>query len=138
MVGLIRWDPFKDIERLFADDFFPALLPTFRVSDVAVDIYETDDNLVVEAAMPGVDPKNIKVKVEDNLLRLSGKFEQKDEVKESNYWRKELRRGEVAKAVVLPYAVDPGTAKAKFDKGVLKVTFAKPQAGTKGQEVPVE
>jgi HSP20 family protein len=138
MVGLIRFDPFKEIERMFSDDFFPALLPTFKMSDVAVDIYETDDALVVEAAIPGVDAKNVKVKVEDNLLRLSGKFEKKDEVKEDNYWRKEMRRGEFVKTVALPYVVDPETAKAKFDNGVLKVTFAKPKAQERGKEIVIE
>lgn len=138
-MAIIKWDPFREIERFFSEDFFPALLPTFKISDIPVDMYETDNELVVEVGLPGFRQDEIKINVEEDHLMVTGKKEEKEEVKEENYYRKELRRGSFRKVIPLPYKVDSERGKAKFQDGVLKITFPKPQEEKKGgKEIKIE
>ncbi len=135
MSGIIRWDPFKEIERFFEEQF---LLPTFTTFSVTpVDIYETAKELVVEIGLPGVKKEDLKLKVEEERIILESKKEEKEEVKEENYYRKEIRRGEFKKVISLPYRVDPSTAKAEMKNGVLKIIFNK-ESKEKGKELVIE
>ena len=136
-MAIIKWDPFKEIERIFSEDFFPALLPTFKVSDLPVDIYETENELVVEVGIPGFKSDDIKVKVEDNYLTIEGKKEEKKETKEGSYFRKEIRKGSFKKVVLLPYSVNPDEAKAKLENGILRIVFPKEKV-EKGKEIKIE
>jgi len=137
-MAIIKWDPFKEIEKLFSEEFFPALVPTFTVSSVPVDIYETDKELVVEVGLPGLKPEDVKVVVEDDRLIIEGKKEEKKEVKEENYYRKEIRRGAFRKVVYLPYVVNEDKAKAKMENGILKIVFPKEEKEEKGKEIKIE
>ncbi len=137
-MAIIKWDPFREIEKFFSEDFFPALLPTFKISDIPVDIYETDKELVVEVGLPGFKSDEIKVHIEGDRLTISGQKEEKKEVKEENYYRKELRKGSFRKVILLPYKVDDEKGKAKFEEGILKITFPKPKAEEEGREIKIE
>lgn len=136
-MAIIKWDPFREIERIFSEDFFPALFPTFKISDLPVDIYETDKELVVEVGIPGFKSEDVKVKVEDNYLTIEGKKEEKKEEKEGSYFRKEIRRGSFKKVISLPYSVNPDEAKAKIENGILRIVFPK-QEVEKGKEIKIE
>jgi len=137
-MAIIRWDPFREIEKFFSEEFFPALVPTFKISDIPVDIYETDKELVVEVGLPGFKPEDVKLRVEEDQLILEGKKEEKKEVKEENYYRKEIKKGAFKKIITLPYVVDPEKAKAKMEEGILKVIFPKEEKETKGKEIKIE
>ncbi len=137
-MAIIRWDPFKEIERIFSEEFFPALVPTFTVSSVPVDIYETDKELVVEVGLPGLKPEDIRVVVEDDKLIIEGKKEEKKEVKEENYYRKEIKKGAFKKIIYLPYVVDENKTRAKMEDGILKIVFPKEEKETKGREIKIE
>lgn len=140
-MAIIKWDPFREIEKFFseAEEFFPAFLPTFKISDIPVDIYETDENLVVEVGLPGFKPEEVKVHVEEDRLTINGNKEEKKEIKEENYYRKEIKKGSFKKVITLPYKVDENKGKAKFDNGILKITFPKPEkAEERGKEIKVE
>jgi HSP20 family protein len=135
---IIRWDPFKDIERFFSEEFFPALVPTFSLQHFPVDIYETDKELVVEIGIPGLKSEDIKLRVEEDKLIVEGKKSEEKEVKEKNYYRKEIRKGEFRRVIALPYEVDPENAKAKMEDGVLRVVFPKPVEKKEGKEIKIE
>jgi len=137
-MAIIRWDPFKEIERIFSEEFFPALVPTFTVSSVPVDIYETEKELVVEVGLPGLKPEDIRVVVEDDKLIIEGKKEEKKEVKEENYYRKEIKKGAFKKIIYLPYVVDENKTRAKMEDGILKIVFPKEEKETKGREIKIE
>jgi len=132
-MAIIRWDPFREIEKFFSEEFFPALVPTFKLSDLPVDIYETDKELVVEVGLPGFKPEDIKVKVEEDYLVVEGKKEEKKETKEENYYRREIRKGSFKKVIPLPYTIDADKAKAKLEEGILKIVFPKPEKEEKGK-----
>jgi HSP20 family protein len=126
MNSLIRWDPFKDLDRFFADiyeNFFPALLPTVKISSNPVDIYEKDNKLFVDIALPGLSKEDIKIKIKDNYLIVkAGKEEKEEEKKKNYYYRKEIKTG-VERVIALPYKVNEKEAKAEFNNGILRISF---------------
>ena len=116
-MSLIRFNSFLPEE--FFTDFFVDGPKTF-----AVDIYEKDNNVIVEAEVVGINPKNIEVNIENNILTIKGKEEQKSEVDEKNYYRKEIRHGSFYRTIQLP-EVEESRAEAKFKDGILKVEVPK-------------
>ncbi|GIW66864.1 MAG: heat-shock protein Hsp20 [Candidatus Parcubacteria bacterium] len=138
MANLSRWDPFRELERFFADDFFPALLPTIKVPSIPVDIYEKDNKLYVEVGLPGLSKDDVKIKLNKDLLTIEGTKEEKKEEKKENYYRKEIRRGVFKRTIKLPYEVESKDAKAEFNNGILIVSFPIPKTEDgEGNEIKI-
>jgi HSP20 family protein len=133
MRTIARWEPFRgvttlqdQINRLFNDAFertgdqsnLSAWAP-------AVDIYETEHELVVKADLPDVDPKDLDIRVENNILTIRGerKFEKK--VNEENYLRVERAYGSFARSFTLANTVNTDAIKADYQNGVLTLTIPK-------------
>ncbi len=91
----------------------------------AVDMYETDQNLVLKAEVPGIDPKDLEIRVEDGTLVLKGERKFENEVKEENYHRVERAYGSFARSFSLPSAVDSDKATAEYKNGLLTLTLPK-------------
>lgn len=128
-MSLIPWKPFSDLDKFFSDDDW--LLPVFpRMEFVkpAMDIKETDKEVIAEVEIPGFDPEKIDVSVEDGVLRVSGKLDEKREEKEKGYWRKEIRKSSFERMVRLPVAIKENAVKATYEKGVLKIVMPKAEA----------
>lgn len=135
MRDIVRWDPFRDLvsiqdelNRLFNRTFagFEPLRPSAVGAWMpAMDVYETEDKLVAKVELPGIDPGDVEVSVEDGTLTISGRREFSSEVKEESYHRIERRYGAFSRAITLPPTVDPDRVEARFDKGVLTVEVAK-------------
>ncbi len=135
MRDIVRWDPFRDLvtiqdelNRLFNRTFgsLEPLRPTAAGTWMpAMDVYETDDKLVAKVELPGIDPEDVEVAVEDGTLTISGKREFSSEVREEDYHRIERRYGAFSRAITLPPTVDTDKVEARFDKGVLTVEVAK-------------
>ena len=91
----------------------------------AVDIYETEHELVVKADLPEVDPKDLDIRVENNILTIRGerKFEKK--VNEDNYLRVERSYGSFSRSFSLANTVNPEAIKADYNNGVLTLTIPK-------------
>ena len=146
-MAIVRWDPFdallgaqEDLNRLFRRGWLRS--PGDEIAQAgawtpAVDIYETEDSLVVEAELPGVDPKNIDVSVDDGVLSLKGERKLEKEVKEENYHRVERAYGMFQRSVRLPSDVDADAIKANYESGVLKVSVPKVEP-KKPKSVPIE
>src|SRR6056297_4050498 len=128
MSKLVRWNPFwdnfEDMEKAFSE-FLPALRDDSRTFTPAVDIYEDKDNVIVETQLAGIDPENVDLSIENDVLTIKGESEKKNEVEDKNYYRKEIRRGGFYRNVALPTAVEGNKAKAVAEDGVLKVTIPK-------------
>jgi HSP20 family protein len=101
----------------------------------SVDISEDDGKIVVKADLPGVDEKDMSVKVEDNILTLTGerKFEKKTD--EENFHRVERVYGSFTRSFTLPETAETDKVVAKYDKGVLKIEI--PKVVTKPKEPKV-
>ncbi len=102
----------------------------------AVDVYEDEHNVTLKIEVPGIDEKDIDIRVENNTLTVHGerKFE-KDE-KEDNYRRVERQYGSFTRTFTLPNTVDRDNVSATYDKGVLKITLAK-KAEAKPKQIKV-
>ncbi len=135
-----RRDPFSEMttlrhamDRVFAPAFlrFPAVRGAgsedLGTNGLGLDIYETNDELVVKAAVPGVDPANVDISVDDDVLTIKGSYQTQDETKNEQYHRRELRSGSFERALRLPPTVDPANATATFENGLLKLTLPKKQ-----------
>jgi HSP20 family protein len=125
MYSLIPRD-FFDMDRFFDEENWrlPQLF-SIKLSEPALDLYETDKEVVAELSVSGFDPKKIEATVEDQCLRIKGSMEKEKEEKKKEYWRKEIRKGSFERLVRLPSAVDEKKIKASYKKGVLKITMPK-------------
>jgi HSP20 family protein len=93
----------------------------------AVDIFETENELVMSAEIPGIDEKDIEIKLEDNTLTLKGERKFEKETKEENYHRIERSYGSFYRAFTLPNSVDLDKIHAEHENGILKITLPKRQ-----------
>ncbi|HDQ15903.1 MAG TPA: Hsp20/alpha crystallin family protein, partial [Bacteroidetes bacterium] len=97
------------------------------------------DNIYVDAPLAGIDPKDVSVSIENDILTLEGKTEKKSEVDEKNYYRKEIRSGSFHRAIPLPTSVDGSQASAEFTNGILKISVPKEErAKPKAIEVKIK
>jgi len=124
-MSLVKWtpmfpDPFEEMDRFF--DW-----PASRAAGFtpAVDVWEDENNVYVESPLPGIDPQNVNVSVENDVLTIQGKSEKKSEVDEKNYYRKEVRSGSFHRAIALPASVKNEGIEAEFESGILKITLPK-------------
>jgi HSP20 family protein len=130
---LNRWEPFRRaatleerVNRLFGNvlDHSPEESNLTSWAP-AVDIYETEHELVVKADLPEVDPKDLDIRVENNVVTIRGerKFEKK--VNEENYLRVERAYGAFSRSFSLANTVNPEAIKAEYQNGVLTLTVPK-------------
>jgi HSP20 family protein len=92
---------------------------------LAVDMYQTDDKVVIKASVPGVKAEDVQISVTGDMLTIKGETKEKSEVKEKAYHIREQRWGAFERSVSLPTAVVSEKAKAEFEDGVLIVTLPK-------------
>lgn len=105
----------------------------------AIDIREEEDKFLISADLPGVDPKNIDISLENNVLTLKGKREEVHEEKKGSFYRMERMQGQFYRQFTLPTAVDSKHIIAKSKQGVLEVTIPKKEkTEIKKIEVKVE
>jgi HSP20 family protein len=90
-----------------------------------VDIFENDTDVVIKAELPGMDPKNIDVRLENNVLMLKGERHFERETKEENYHRVEREYGSFSRSFLLPTAVKEDKVVAEYKDGVLKIVLPK-------------
>jgi HSP20 family protein len=132
-MSMIRWEPFDEMmsmresmDRLF-EDFFsrrPRQAGPL-VWQPAVEISETDTDILVKAELPGIDPKNVEVNVTGDVLTIKGEAKAEQEEKRRGYYRRELRYGAFQRAIALPIEVRGDEAKATFRHGILEVRVPK-------------
>jgi len=148
MTLLTRWDPFREfvtiqdrMNRLFRDSYGPegtkdaeSLVTTSFAPPV--DVYEDEHNVTLKIEVPGIEEKDIDVRIENNTLTVHGERKFEKEEKEENYRRVERQYGSFTRTFTLPQTVDQESVEANYDKGVLKVTLAK-KAEAKPKQIKV-
>jgi len=137
-MAIVRWEPFRDLvtiqdrmNRIFDDAFRGVPRQGAAEEDwalggtwaPAVDIFEHEGNLVLKAELPGIEPKDVDVRVENNVLTLRGERKFENEVKREQYHRVERAYGTFSRSFTLPNVVDTDKIKAEFKDGVLRVTL---------------
>ena len=133
MTTLMRWNPFMQVSDLrrtmdILEDFAPIRMwrnvePT-RLS-FPTDLFETDDNVVVKAVLPGIKPEDVEITVVEGVLTIKGeaKYEQKTEG--DNYYHQEIHYGAFSRSIPLPSRVKEEKAQAEFEHGILTITLPK-------------
>ena len=136
MTVLTRWEPFR-INRLFEEQYGKTgQSPTAGAFVPPVDIYEDEQGIQLRLEVPGVEEKDLDVKVENNVLTISGERKFEKEEKEENFRRVERRYGSFVRSFTLPQTVNAEDVTANYSNGVLKVKLAK-RAEAKPKQIKV-
>ena len=135
MTVIARWDPFREfstlqdrMNRLFRESYGPeGRDESLSTSQFAppVDVYEDEHNVVLKVEVPGIDEKDIDVRVENNVLTVHGERKVEKEEKEENFRRIERQYGSFTRTFTVPSTVDAESIQADYDKGILKIVLPK-------------
>jgi HSP20 family protein len=142
---ITRWDPFRElaqlqdrVNRLFQETGSGSHEEAFPTSSFvpAVDIFETEHNIVLQMEVPGIDQKDLDIRIENNTITVRGERKFSKEVKEENYHRVERRYGSFQRSFSLPNTVNTDNVLADCENGILKITLAK-RAEAKPKQIKV-
>ena len=133
---LIRWNPTRDMfsfrhqmNHLFNDVFRPVVRGDEGLSMwnqyPTVDIYDSDEHIIITAELPGIHKKDIVIDVKDGVLTLKGERSSDNEIKEENYYCRERTFGKFERVFRLPSDVDPEKISADYKDGILKIDIPK-------------
>src|ERR1700747_422774 len=146
MTVITRWDPFREfstlqdrLNRLFRESFGPeGQEESLTTSTFAppVDVYEDEHNVSLKIEVPGIDEKDIDVRIENNVLTVHGERKFEKEEKEENFRRVERQYGSFTRTFTLPNTVDAEHVSANYDKGILKIALPK-KAEAKPKQIKV-
>jgi len=135
MTVLTRWEPVRELanlqermNRLFNDSFSPVVSQESLSAGSfvpPVDVYEDEQGIRLKMEVPGIDEKDIDVRLENSLLTVRGERKLENETKEENYHRIERRYGSFTRSFTLPNTVNPEEVKASYSKGVLTIALGK-------------
>lgn len=118
----------RAMERMFDDPFFrPAVASRNGSRRLPLDVLETPEALVIEAALPGIKPEELEVSVTGDVLTLSAGSESEAASTDSDYRWREVRRGKVTRSVTLPQGVAADQATGTFENGLLRLSIPKTQ-----------
>jgi HSP20 family protein len=143
-MAITRWDPFRELatiqdrmNRLFQDSY-GGENQELSTSAFAppVDVYEDEHSITLKIEVPGIDEKDIDIRMENNTLVVRGERKFENQEKEENFHRVERRYGSFVRSFTLPNVVDAENVRADYDKGVLKITLAK-KAEAKPKQIKV-
>ncbi len=142
---LTRWDPFRELyslqnrmNRLFEEQYGGKSEDSLTAGAFVppVDIYEDEHSIQLKLEVPGIDEKDLDVKVENNTLTVSGERKFEKEEKEENFRRVERRYGSFTRSFTLPNTVNTEDINASYDNGVLNIRLAK-RAEAKPKQIKV-
>ena len=145
MTVLTRWEPFREfstlqdrMNRLFQDSFGQGREESLTTSTFApaVDVYEDAHSTTLKIDVPGIEEKDIDVRLENNVLTVTGERKFEKEEKEENYRRVERQYGSFTRSFTVPSTLDPESVTATYDKGVLKIKLAK-KAEAKPKQIKI-
>jgi HSP20 family protein len=128
-----RWDPFREmmvlrnpVDRVVDSEL--ALAPESWKSfnwSVALDVVESEDEYLVKASVPGINPEELEITFEDNRLTIKGEVKEESEVNEARYHLRERRFGSFSRSIKMPSGIDSDKIEANYEKGVLELHLPK-------------
>lgn len=130
-MSIIRWDPFSElrqtVDRVLDESFRPFrfLTGVAELGEIPLDMYQTANDVVVKAALPGVQPEQVDITISGDLLTIKGETRVEEEIKREDYFRQERRYGAFSRSVTLPGSLKSEKAEASFENGILTLTIPK-------------
>ena len=147
MNGLTRRDPFRDLlslrsamDRMFDDTFrgsqwdWPQAMGGV---DLALDVSEKEDEFVVKASVPGINPDDLDISFSDRTLTIKGEVREETEDKDEQYHLRERRYGSFSRTITLPTAVQADAIDANYDRGILTLRLPKAEE-VRPKRIPVK
>ena len=134
MSNLTRWEPAREMmtlreamDQLFDDAFTQpfSMREGWSASTPAVDMYQTDDEIVVKASLPGIKADEVQINITGDVLTLKGEVKHEEEKNDRSWHIREQRWGSFQRSVALPTNVVSDKAKAEFENGILTITLPK-------------
>jgi len=132
MSNLIRWEPFREImsardmlDRMMQDAFFRPQWTAGMLGFPSIDMYQTDDEIMVKGSLPGVKPDDISLTITGDALTIRGEVKEQQAKDEASYHLRERRFGSFSRTLPLPTVVVADKAKADFENGILTLTLPK-------------
>jgi len=135
MANLVRWDPLRDMvslreamDKLFEESFVRPRswgAPAEGMATLALDLFESDDDVTVQASIPGVKPEDLDISITGDVLTIQGETREEKEEKQGRYHLQERRYGAFQRSITLPALVKADKAAAVFENGVLTLTLPK-------------
>lgn len=138
-MAITKYQPFRSIvDRFFDDrDIFPSFFDRWEPT-VPVDIYEKGDKIHMDFELPGLKKEDINIDLDNNTLTVSGRFQQSNEVRDEDYYRKERVYGDFSRSFTLPSDIKEKDIEAKFENGILKITFPKTKEIEAKARIPIK
>ena len=143
MTNLTRWDPFREMMTLrnWMDRWMDTPLSTLSTWqpaswDLALDVAETDDDFVVKASLPGINPEDLEITYNNNMLTIKGEVKEERDVEEHRYHLRERRYGSFSRSLSLPTSVKADAIEANYEAGVLTLHLPKAEEA-KPKRIPV-
>jgi HSP20 family protein len=133
-MNIVRWEPFREMvslkdsmDRLFEDGLarYPRLWPRLGEWELPIDMYQTANEVVVKASVPGLKSEEVDVSITGDTLTIKGEHKEEKEVEEENYIYKERRYGTFSRSMLIPVKVKSDKAEAVFEDGTLTLTLPK-------------
>ncbi|HOQ07960.1 MAG TPA: Hsp20/alpha crystallin family protein [Clostridiales bacterium] len=140
-MSLVPWNPFRDIDNIGREinSFFDYPAKLFAGHSPRVDVYQTEDEVVVKAEIPGVSREDLSLYVDDRSVRISGETRREEKYSENDTYRSERYYGSFSRTVPLPAEVKPDEARAEYKDGILTVTVPKSEPSkSKGRKIDIQ
>lgn len=144
-MALVRWEPFegltslrREMDRLF-ENFLergPFTQATGGVFEPAVELADTNGNVLVKVQVPGITKDNIHVDIANDVLTLRGEIKEEEKKAEKNYYRREFHYGTFSRSIPLPTHVQADQANAQLKDGILTITIPKSEEA-KAKQIPI-
>lgn len=132
MSSLVRFDPFRDLltfrsamDRLFDETMGEPGTTLGAFGAPAVDLYQTDNDVVIKASLPGVSPSDLSITVTGDVLTMRGEVQEQKDTEGAQYHIKERHYGSFTRSIALPAAVVADKADAQFENGILTLRLPK-------------
>lgn len=141
-MALVPWNPFREVDNIGREmsnifDFPSKLFAGW--SSPRVDVYQTENDVVVKAEIPGVSKEDLNLYIDDNSVRLSGQSKRENEFKDENAYRAERYYGSFSRTIPLPVEVKSEQAKAEYKDGILSITVPKVEPSkSKGKRIDIQ
>ena len=140
-MSLVPWNPFRDIDNIGREinSFFDYPAELFAGHSPRVDVYQTEDEVVIKAEIPGVSREDLSLYVDDRSVRISGETRREEKYSENDTYRSERYYGSFSRTVPLPAEVMPDEARAEYKDGILTVTVPKSEPSkSKGRKIDIQ
>lgn len=125
---ITRWSPFmdpfnfdKEFEKFFKE-MTPASTGQSSLQAPSMNMYQKENDIMVEMSMPGIDLENVSVEIDErNVLTIKGSSKKKTEIEDKDYYRKEIREGSFSRSIQLPVSVEGDKSEAEYEDGMLMI-----------------